>query len=128
MISSAVAAWAAVAAAVVGAATSITSSVISNNNAKRAQEEQKKYQQQMIAEQKAAEAKEKQARLDAQERNSAYGASLLDGNSQLNNVLTDSWSNLENDEGDSLILGKNLLSGETASAAPAQQNVSEMFA
>lgn len=86
-------------AATVAAAATIGSTMISSRQAADAQERQLAYQKQIQEQQAADEATEKKLQNEAQERNRAYGASLLDGNSQLDNILTSSWDGSDSDAG-----------------------------
>lgn len=100
-------------AAIIGATASVAgtgvSMIASNNQAKKSAKAQAAYQKQLLDQQKATEASEKQARQAAADRARAYGESLLDGNSQLNNILTDSWDD-EPEFGGSLIMDSTLQS------------------
>lgn len=107
-------------AAVATIATTTMSIVSSNNQAKKQLAAQKEYQQQLLEQQQQATAEEQRIRNEADERNRAYGASLLDGNTMMSNVLTDSWS--DEDAG-----GTMLLSGAPAAASD-NQSVTSMFA
>lgn len=86
-------------AATIAAAATIGGTVISSRNAAAAQDRQLEYQKQVLAQQRADEAAEKKLQKETQDRNRAYGASLLDGNSQLDNILTSSWDGSDSDEG-----------------------------
>lgn len=81
---------------VIGAGATIASSVISNRQADKASKRQQEYQQQLANQEAAAQAEEKRITDEANQRNRAYGASLLQGNTQLDNILTSSWDEEEN--------------------------------
>lgn len=115
-----VAAIPAIITAVAAVATTTISVISSNKQAERQAAAQKEYQQQLIAQQQAEQAEEKRIKDEAAERNKAYGASLLDGNTMTSNILTSSWS-------DENAGGNTLLSGTPAAAAP-DQGVASMFA
>lgn len=80
---------------VIGAGATIASSVISNRQAEKASKRQAEYQQQLLNQQAATEAEEKRLVDESNQRNRAYGASLLQGNTQLDNILTSSWKEEE---------------------------------
>lgn len=111
-------------AAIIGGVTAIATTTVSaisaNKQADKQAAAQKEYQQQLLAQQQAEEAEEKRIKNEAAERNRAYGASLLDSNSMMSNMLTDSWSDEEAD-------GTTLLSGAPAAASD-NQGVTSMFA
>lgn len=98
---------------VLGAAATVTTAVISNNQAKDAAKRQVKYQEQLTAQEAATEAEEKRITQESLQRQQAYGASLLEGNTGLNNVLSGGY-NEENYLGGSL-LGNTLGSSSVSS-------------
>lgn len=115
--------------AVIGAVGAIVSTSMANKQAERASQRQADYQKQLLAQQQATEAAQKQKAQEAVERNKSYGQSLLDGNSQLGNILTDSWSDLETETDSTLIMGNTLLSGTEAQQQPSEAiTPNEMFA
>lgn len=105
--------------AALGAAATIGSTIISTNQAEKASKRQAAYQQSLLDQQKATEAEEQRITNEANERNRAYGESLLNGNSQLDNALTGYSSELDN-EGNFSLLSNTLQPGST--------NVQELFA
>lgn len=107
--------------AALGAAATIGSTIMSNKQAEKSAKRQAEYQQSLLDQQAATEAEEKRITDEANERNRAYGASLLDGNTQLDNALTgyNSEYTLDNDNKYSLL--SNTLS-------PGSTNVQELFA
>jgi hypothetical protein len=107
--------------AALGAAATIGSTIISTKQAEKASKRQAEYQQSLLDQQRATEAEEQRITNEANERNRAYGASLLDGNTQLDNALTgyNSEYSLSNDQ-DYSLLSNTLKPGST--------NVQELFA
>jgi hypothetical protein len=107
--------------AALGAAATIGSTIISTKQAEKASKRQAEYQQSLLDQQRATEAEEQRITNEANERNRAYGASLLDGNTQLDNALTgyNSEYSLNNDQ-DYSLLSNTLKPGST--------NVQELFA
>ena len=110
----------AVLGAALGAAATIGATVISTRQAEKASKRQAAYQQSLLDQQKATEAEEQRITNEANERNRAYGESLLNGNSQLDNALTGYSSELDNEEGNFSLLSNTLQPGST--------NVQELFA
>ena len=100
--------------AALGAVGTIASAVISSNQADKTAERQLNYQKELNAQQQATEEQEKQLTLESQQRSQAYGASLLDGNTALDNMLSGGYNsdNIGNSESTSL-LGNTLQSGST---------------
>ena len=74
--------------AALGAAATVTSTVVSSNQAKKSEERALEYQKQLAAEEQAAREKEDLLNAQSIERSRAYSASLLQGDSLLNNSLT----------------------------------------
>ena len=70
------------------AAGGIYSAVDSHRQAKKAEKRQAAYQKQVAAEEAAAAAEEKRIKDETLARQQAYGASLIEGSTQLNNVLS----------------------------------------
>lgn len=93
---------------VLGAAATVTTAVMSNNQAKKAEKRQAAYQQQLADQQAATEAEEKRLTDESNQRNRAYGASLLQGNTQLDNILSGSWDDEEDIGGGATLLGETL--------------------
>lgn len=81
---------------VIGTAGSVATAVMSNRQAKKAEQRQADYQQQLANQEAETKAKEKKLTDESNQRNRAYGASLLQGNTQLDNILTSSWDEEEN--------------------------------
>lgn len=105
-------------AAIVGGVATIGSTVISavssNRQADKAAERQEKYQKQLAQQEAATEAAEKQKTQEALDRQNAYGASLLDGNTALDNMLSGGYSSDDISNSESLsLLGNTLQSGST---------------
>lgn len=84
--------------AVVAAGASITSTVLSNNAAKKSQERQINYLKETQAQEAATAAEEKRLSQEAQQRQKAYGASLLNTDTLMNNM----YSNKVNEQDDPL--------------------------
>lgn len=103
---------------VVTAGATIASTIMSNNAAKDSQERQIEYQKQIQAQNAATEAEEKRLSQEAQQRSRAYGASLLNSDTTLQNNYSGSF----NDESDALG-GSSLLTNELSSGS-----VESMFA
>lgn len=83
---------------VLAAGATVASTIMSNNQAKESQERQLEYQKQLQAQEAATEAEEKRLAQEAEQRSRAYGASLINSDSTLQNNYSGSF----NDEGDSL--------------------------
>ena len=98
--------WALIGTAVIGAGASIFGTIASNNAAEESARRQTEYQQSLLNQEKETEAKEKQQRTDALERQRAYGASLLDSDSTIGNTLA-----LDDDTTNNDILTNKLGSG-----------------
>lgn len=83
--------------AILGAVATIGSSVIgaiaSNSQAKDAAKRQQEYQNQLAAQEAATVAEEKRLTEEAKQRSKAYGASLLDSGTNLQNMLSGGYSN-----------------------------------
>lgn len=105
---------------VIGAGATIMATSMSNRQAEKASQRQAAYQQQLMDQQAATEAEEKRITDESNQRNRAYGASLLQGNTQLDNILSGSWNDEENVGGS----GGNTLLGETLQP----MSVQSMFA
>ncbi len=93
---------------VIGAGATIASTVMSNRQADKAAKRQAEYQKQLADQQAAADAEEKRLTDESNQRNRAYGASLLQGNTQLDNILSGSWDDEEDIGGGATLLGETL--------------------
>lgn len=93
---------------VIGAGATIATAVMSNRQAEKSAARQAEYQQKLLDQQTATAAEEKRLTDESNQRNRAYGASLLQGNSQLDNILTGSWDDEEEIGGGSTLLGETL--------------------
>lgn len=76
-------------AAVVAAAASVTTAAVSSHQADKANKRQIQYQQQIAQQEADAAAKEKRLQQEAQARSKAYGASLLDSDTNTQNMLNE---------------------------------------
>ena len=77
---------------VAAAAGGVYSAVDSHRQAKKAEARQDAYQKQLAAEEAAAEAEEQRIKDETLARQQAYGASLLDDSTALNNALSGGFS------------------------------------
>lgn len=93
------------------AAATVASTIISSRQADDAAERQEKYNNQLLAEQKSAQAQEKQIAKDAAERSRAYGASLLSSDTQLDNLLSGGYDDDDYTFGGGTILTNSLTPG-----------------
>lgn len=73
---------------VAAAAGTAYGAIDSNRQARKAEKRQAAYQNKIAAEEAAAEAEEKRIKDETLARQQAYGASLIEGSTQLNNVLS----------------------------------------
>lgn len=80
----------AIVAAAIAAVASIGTTVYSSHQQEKSEERQRDYQQAILDEETAAEEKEKELARQARERSKAYGMSLLNSDTTLNNALTSS--------------------------------------
>ena len=80
---------------IIGAGATIASTVMNNKQAEKSAERQAQYQQQALEEQRAAEAEEKRLTQEARQRSQAYSASLLNSDTNLNNMLSGGYSEEE---------------------------------
>lgn len=94
---------------VAGLGASVYSTISSNKQAKKTAAQQAAYQQSLLDQQTATEAEEKRIQTESTERNRAYGASLVEGNTQLSNALNSSWED-DDDSSSTSILGNTLQS------------------
>jgi hypothetical protein len=94
---------AALASTAVAAGTSIYSTVQSNKQAKDSARRQQAYYNKLAAEQAATEAEEKRLTAEAEQRSRAYGASLLDSGTQLQNMLSGGYNEDEKTFGSGII-------------------------
>ena len=74
--------------AAVSAATAVGTTVYSSTQQNKAEKRQRAYQQAILDEEAAAEAREKELAMQSKQRSKAYGASLLDSDTTLDNALT----------------------------------------
>lgn len=95
---------------VLAAGATVASTVMSNNQAEASQKRQLEYQKQLQAQDAATEAEEKRLAQEAEQRSRAYGSSLLNSDTTLNNNLSGGF----NDTGDSLG-GASLITGGLSS-------------
>lgn len=75
-----------------GAAASVYGTISSNKQAEESAARQAEYQKQLAAQEAATEAEEKRLAQEAQARTKAYGASLLNNNTALDNMLSGGYS------------------------------------
>lgn len=75
-----------------GAAASVYGTISSNRQAEKSAARQAEYQKQLAAEQAATEAEERRLAQEAQDRTRSYGASLLNSNTALDNMLSGGYS------------------------------------
>lgn len=94
--------------AIAGAAASVYGTISSNRQAEKSAQRQAEYQKQLAAEEAATEAEQKRITQEAIDRSNAYGASLLAGNTALNNNLS---GNYQDEQLGSSILSSSLGSG-----------------
>lgn len=73
---------------VAAAAGTAYGAIDSHRQAKKAEKRQADYQNKIAAEEAAAAAEEQRIKDETLARQKAYGASLIEGNTQLNNVLS----------------------------------------
>lgn len=102
-----------IAAAVISAAAAVTTSVISSKQADKASKRQQEYQQQVLNQQKETEAKEKQLTDESKQRSRAYGLSLLDSDTNMQNMLSGGYD--EENLGNNSLLSNTLGSGSVGS-------------
>lgn len=101
------------ATAAASAGVGIYSAVQSNKQAKEAEKRQAAYNAQLKADQEATAAKEKQLAADAKARSRAYGSSLVDSGTQLNNMLSGGYD--DEDYVGGSVLGSSLGSADVSS-------------
>lgn len=78
----------AIIAAAIAAVASVSTTAYSSHQQKKSEERQRDYQQAILDEEAAAEEKEKELARQSRERSKAYGMSLLNSDTTLNNALT----------------------------------------
>lgn len=104
-------------AAIIGGVATVGSTVVSaissNKQADKAAERQAAYNKQLAAQEAASKAEENRITQEALQRSKAYGASLLDSGSQLDNVLSGGFS--DDLFGNSSILRNSLSSSSVSS-------------
>ncbi len=81
----------------------ITTAVMSNKQADKAAKRQQDYLNQLQQQQEVTEAEEKRLTDEANQRNKAYSASLLQSNSQLDNILSGGWDDENQDNSNTLL-------------------------
>lgn len=98
------------------AAATVYSTYQSNKQAKKAEKRQDAYQRAILEQEKQTAAEEKRIALESRERDKQYAASLVTGNTLLNNNITGNYS----DE----VLGGSLLTTNLTSGT----NTNDIFA
>lgn len=102
---------------IIGAGATIASTVMNNKQAEKSAQRQAAYQQQALQLQQNTEAEEKRITQEARQRSQAYSASLLDNDTNLNNMLSGGYS-------DNNLGGSNSL---LVNEPTAQKGVESMF-
>lgn len=103
-----------VVAAAITAVAAITSSVISSKQADKANKRQMQYQQQIAQQEADAQAKEKRLQQESLARSKAYGASLLNSDTNTQNMLNEGGYG-EDKLGSSSIISESLQQGSVQS-------------